>query len=222
MGTLTRDGEIEMRNIMRKAALAASSVAIVATAASAQTFTGSTAFCFSGPGAGTPACPTYGAPGQLGGLTLAAGSFSVTTNSGGFAAIGGIGNNLGMASLTATPFTYAGNTVQLRVTFTAPAGASQSTFSSLLTGSVEAGPTGGAIIEFAPSTLPGTYGSGATAGTYQLSVDRISLTPGQTGVEITGAITSVRSTVPEPSTYALMISGLAGLGMVARRRRSNV
>ena len=207
-----------MRTISQKFAAVFGAVAMTAGVASAQiNFAGNTSFCFT---TGGTTCAVFGAPTTIGGLTLNAGSFNVTTNSSGFAAIGGTGNNLGTASLTSAPFTYDGNTLQLRVDFTAPSGASSQTFTSLLTGRVEAGPTGGVRIAFSPSTLAGTFANG---GSYNLSVDNISLTPNQTGVEITGAITSATrgSTVPEPSTYALMISGLAGLGMVARRRRSN-
>ena len=204
-----------MRNITKLVTRAFVAVTMTATAASAQiTFAGNTAFCFTSGGA---TCSVFAAPTTIGGLTLNAGSFNVRTNSSGFAAIGGTGNNLGTASLTNQPFTYDGNTLQLRVDFTAPSGAGSQTFTSLLNGRVEAGTSGGVRIMFSPSTVAGNFENGS----YNLTVDNISLTPGQSGVEITGAITAA-STVPEPSTYALMISGLAGLGMVARRRRSNV
>ena len=45
-------------------------------------------------------------------------------------------------------------------------------------------------------------------------------TPNNPGGEIRGNLTAV-AVVPEPSTYLLMASGLAGVGLVARRRRTS-
>ncbi|MFP5394408.1 MAG: CHRD domain-containing protein, partial [Gammaproteobacteria bacterium] len=40
------------------------------------------------------------------------------------------------------------------------------------------------------------------------------------GGEIRGFLVEVAAPVPEPQTYAMMLAGLAGLGVMARRRKS--
>jgi len=202
-----------MKQLTRTLAATVVALAVTAGAAQAQvTFSGTTTAAFNGAAFGAVGANT------LGGLTIANGAFTTTTTTSGFGGIGGSGVNLGVASLTASPFMYAGNMLSLLVSFTAPVGTSSSTFMANLLGSVEVGPRGGVSVVFAPSTLMGTF---PTGNTYMLSIDNISLTPGQSNVEITGRITA--NVVPEPATVGLLGTGLLGLvGVSAARRRQKV
>jgi hypothetical protein len=203
-----------MKQLTRTLAATVVALAVTAGAAQAQvTFSGTTTAAFNGAAFGAVGANT------LGGLTIANGAFTTTTTTTGFGGIGGSGVNLGVASLTASPFTYQGNMLSLLVNFTAPVGTSSSTFMANLLGSVEVDPTrGGVSVVFAPSTLMGTF---PTGNTYMLSIDNISLTPGQSNVEITGRITA--NVVPEPATVGLLGTGLLGLvGVSAARRRQKV
>jgi hypothetical protein len=47
------------------------------------------------------------------------------------------------------------------------------------------------------------------------------LTPGVNGGDGSISITPLASTVPEPSTWAMTLTGFAGLGWLASRRRRN-
>lgn len=180
-----------------------------ASMASATQFMGATAGCFGA------ACAPAGAatiPGS--GLTFTSGSFN-QADSNGFLAIGSGTENFGTLNLSGIPFTY--NTLfTLLVNFTLPAGTpgGGTVYSALVGGSVTNSTTGGVLFDF--NNTPQTINY--TGGSFTLAINDVSVNSSEipTNTAITGTI---RTAVPEPATWALMLLGFGGIGLAMQRRR---
>ena len=202
-----------MRRVLMTA-LASAAVAFATPAVAGVTFSGSTTGCF---GSGCVLGPTATDVG----LTFNAGTFTQTTNSAGFAGIGGSINNFGTITLVPGPTDYTGQVFDLLISFTLPPGTGSGTFTADLLGSLTSNGVGG--VNFAFQNGGTQYISDGNGGTYKLHVNDLAfsgtLPAGELAFtqDINGYIIAG---VPEPATWALMLLGFGGIGFAMRRQRS--
>jgi len=195
-------------------AVAATALSAAPAAHAAVTFAGGSTGCFQDGGVG-PCTATDG------GLTFTGGAatFNQTTDSTGFAGVGGPTNNFGTITLVPDGQSYTGDVFNLVISFTAPPGSSSGMFTANLMGSLTSTGVGGLQISF----LNGTQVlSSSSIGPFTLHVNDVafsgSLGPNETQLrqDISGYIIAA---VPEPATWAMMLLGFGGIGMAMRRRR---
>ena len=209
-----------MRVIVRAAGLAAAFVTSAAVAGAQVSVVGSTTGCFGAGCTNFSSTASYGIPGTNEMINFAGTSFSGETNpvTNGFT-VGSCGTlTLVPAPSGSTPNSTFSTPFTLMFTLTAPAGSTSPTSTFTVAGFV--GNTNGQgtrDISYGPASV-GTFTSPG-GGTGTIAIDG-----GQIGVAattISGRVTATAgTTVPEPSTYAMMGMGLAGLLVAARRRRS--
>ena len=177
----------------RAAAIAASLIALAGPAHAVLITVGST-LSLEGSDSYTSTSITFSNPANIGGES---GSFTELSNCTGCATMTSFTNT------TAPGFTL----------YSATEGAGADTTSLVVSSDIFSYSTTGPALTITGTGTLNLTGFDPTLGNFILT------TQGPTGVDVTFSVTSTADAVPEPASLAILGSGLAGLGLLRRKRR---